>query len=574
MRLRRYTLSFLFLLIFPLSLSFLAYDCNNPQSIGIFGLKDQNTCSNIIGEIKSNGMRDATIVQMPGFYMVKARMLISERKTDYIYCTYSRSRTMRVLPESYSGFDTFKITTRQGRQAMHTGRISIGKQTVELELNSEHIILDSTGIDSEGYCITYSIKLEVTIYKFKLLETEIKVVLNNKGEYVKLSNFDDDIQEVSAIGYGYLQDGTFIGWDPIDIRSCPWEKVYTGESEEFISKHHGKVALFKEIGASFILRKQVTICKNKVTTTNDERIFLIEGNHLEGADLYSLSYGSWRTLILSTVQFVENLQINLLNNITTAISYNECKLNAKIMKEIIYGSVSSPSEIGYRLTGKLGTMAVVSGEALQILMCKGVEVKLRESNECYTEIPVSTLNSSTYDRKELFMDPVTKVVTDSSSILSCADIRNPYFTIRGQWYKMGPRLLTIPTPKKLGSLRSLKTMDIEVIKGLYPHEVTDTMEGINKHSNNQRRIWNKVYNTINRNENVEEQFTGWKFGMTDVMHRMTVWGILTGIILWCGVMTATIAYLFCSNKFRVQRIRQTNMTHEHDEYVQEQQGNE
>ena len=283
--------------------------------------------------------------------------------------------------------------------------------------------------------------------------------------------------------------------------------------------------------------------------------------------MYPLSYGSWRTLILSTVQFVENLQMNLLNNITTAISYN-----AKIMKEIIYGSESSPSEIGYRLTGKLGTLAIVSGEALQILMCKRIEVRLRESNECHTEIPVSTLNSSTYDRKELFMDPVTKVITDSPTILPCADIRNPYFTIRGQWYKMGPRFLTIPTPKKLSSLRSLKSLDIEVIKGLYPHEVTDKMEGINRHSNNQRRIWNKVYNTINKNENEEHQFAGWKFGITDVMHQMTVWGILTGTILWCSIMTATIAYILCSNKFRTHSVRQTNMAHEHDENVQEQDG--
>lgn len=526
---------FLLALLFTNITAFQAYDCHHPKSLGIYELKNEIECNDILGTSRLVGTKEATLVQMPGYYDIKGKLLTSSLKIDKVYCSYFFNRVMRIIPEAYVGFETIRLNRGDGLHLMQTGSISIANQVVNIGLNEETIIVDKTMVGSEGYCRTFGEKVDVNIYKIKLEEVDIRVKVNRQGKQTGISIYGDDLFEIDSKGYGYLGDGSLVTWDPAEIRVCPWEKVYSGYYEEFVTKGNNTVALFSEISASVIFAGKGSICGHKVQLTNSDRLFLLAGIHTTDADLNTLGFGSWKLLLLSTVSFVENLQVKILNNITRAISFNECKLNAKLMQEIVHEARASPEEIGFKLTGQPGTLAIVSGAALHLMVCPVIEVKLREVDTCYTEIPVTktnlTLNTGL---SNAFMDPVTRVISDSSSVIECNDVKNPYFNIRGQWYRLGPKLQVTPQPKKLpDSLTNLLEIDTTELKGLYPHELTDKMENFNEFHSRKHLVINKLLNTVQKVGYDKVRNTEWHIVGFNIHIHLLLLYITAGIyFLW------------------------------------------
>ena len=542
------SISLLFLLLCSVAhiVSFQAYDCTHPHSLGIYKLTAEQECVNILENASKTDSKEGTLIQMPAYYVIKGKLLTTLRKIDRVYCTYYRSRTMRMIPEAYIDFVPFKLSRGEGLNLLHTGSVRLDNKLARVGLNEDTIVVTGQGVDSEGYCVSYSSKLDVTIYKLRLEEVEIRVRIGYTGFLEGMSLFEEDIEEWDLKGFGYLGDGSMVMWNPRDIRACPWERVFSGVYEEFVTKSNTTVALFNQIGASIILKGQKYLCGQHVLSTNNDRLYMLGGLHQTDINISDLGYGSWSTLILSTVQFVENLQVKLLNNLTKVIAFNECKLNAKLLNEIVYGAKTSPEQIGYKLTGKYGTLAIISGAALHLMVCRNVEVKLRDTDSCYTEIPVTMINGTIGMKDEYFIDPITRVLSDSSTRLSCSDVRNPYFSIRGSYYKLGPKLQLVPKPKNLPEvLKSLIAVDTTDIKGLYPHELTEKMESTNAFHMRKKRVMNQFINLVGSDVNVQEGSLLGTWELFDTMGYRLIYGFLSLNLIWTLILTLFTIYNNC-----------------------------
>jgi hypothetical protein len=180
------------------------------------------------------------------------------------------------------------------------------------------------------------------------------------------------------------------------------------------------------------------------------------------------------------------------------------------------------------------------------MVCRETEVKLRDDLKCYTDIPVALVNTSN-DNAIHFMNPITRVLSDTSMIVACVDIKNPYFKIRGNWYKRGPELQIVPQPTKLPQvLRMFQEIDISEIKGLYPHELTDKMENGNNYHRNQHAINNQLYNLLSsNNKGSNELFPYTMFNVFHPVTHITLYSVLLLNLTWTIVLTFILLRLCC-----------------------------
>ena len=281
------------------------------------------------------------------------------------------------------------------------------------------------------------------------------------GRTLSVKIFGERVLEKSTKGDGYLRDGTFISWDPETLRRCPWEKIYSGVYDEYKTSINKTLAVFTELGITVQVAGKRRVCGVLVSESSDSQIFISLEEHPVDFENNPLQYGSWTTLILSASQFVETKNNLLLNNISSTISFNQCILEQKIQRDIVFGAKTDPEMVAYRLSGKKGFVINIAGIALQVQRCEIVEARLRAEEKCNLDITVPILGTN----KTSYMDPVTHVMRETTSQLPCDDTQNPYFQIREQWYRLTPSLQIIPDPPRLPSdLRKVIEAQPTVIK--------------------------------------------------------------------------------------------------------------
>ena len=214
--------------------------------------------------------------------------------------------------------------------------ISLGAAQGNLVPGFDQTLIDSAEIDEKGFCESYSTTIEVWVYRIRLSEVEMDVEVGVDGRTLSVNVFGERVLEKSTKGDGYLRDGTFISWDPETLRRCPWEKIYSGVYDEYKTSINKTLAVFTDLGITVQVAGKKRVCGVLVSESSDSQIFISLEEHPVDFETNPLQYGSWTTLILSASQFVETKNNLLLNNISSTISFNQCILEQKIQRDIVF----------------------------------------------------------------------------------------------------------------------------------------------------------------------------------------------------------------------------------------------
>lgn len=100
-----------------------------------------------------------------------------------------------------------------------------------------------------------------------------------------------------------------------------------------------------------------------------------------------------------------------------------------------------PDETAYAFMKQPGYMAVIAGEVIHLIKCTPVEVRLRSTEECYKELPV------TYHNKSVFLTPKTWIITKEASVTDFNEFIPHMYYLHGTWYRATSKLVeTIPSP--------------------------------------------------------------------------------------------------------------------------------
>lgn len=88
-------------------------------------------------------------------------------------------------------------------------------------------------------------------------------------------------------------------------------------------------------------------------------------------------------------------------------------------------------------------LAATASEVVHILKCIPVEVKLRKTSGCYSELPVEFRNIS------YFLTPKSRIITQHGSERDCSDFLPVMYQIEDAWIAFNPRPTAAITPQSL-----------------------------------------------------------------------------------------------------------------------------
>lgn len=126
------------------------------------------------------------------------------------------------------------------------------------------------------------------------------------------------------------------------------------------------------------------------------------------------------------------------------LSTQRCLTERRALLTMLSLAYLNPVEFAYSYTGTSGYTAVIAGEVIHLLTCLPVEVTVRNTARCYTELPVLWNNHS------LFMTPRTRILQNRGTEISCSSILPPMYQLHQKWYAFLPRITAEPEPTILG----------------------------------------------------------------------------------------------------------------------------
>lgn len=110
------------------------------------------------------------------------------------------------------------------------------------------------------------------------------------------------------------------------------------------------------------------------------------------------------TYVNSKFIYVEKHIRTQITNLHKDIMVQKCEMEKQVITNALSQAYLQPMEFAYTLMKGPGYMSVMGGEAIHIIKCIPVEVKLELSDNCYQELPVSFRNQ-TY-----FLHPKTHIL--------------------------------------------------------------------------------------------------------------------------------------------------------------------
>src|SRR6201998_285738 len=108
-------------------------------------------------------------------------------------------------------------------------------------------------------------------------------------------------------------------------------------------------------------------------------------------------------------------------------------IERQILQNALTLASIAPDEMAYRVMKEPGYTAVTSGEVIHVVKCVPVECKIRQTDHCYNELPVSHRNAS------LFLLPRSRILTKTGTARDCKDLLPVMYKIHGAWFRLTPK---------------------------------------------------------------------------------------------------------------------------------------
>ena len=149
------------------------------------------------------------------------------------------------------------------------------------------------------------------------------------------------------------------------------------------------------------------------------------------------------TYINSKFVFLDRTIGKRLEDLHYFLSHQRCMTERKTLTTLLELAGVSPSEFAYAYTEEPGYTANVVGEVIHLVQCHPVEVTIRRTGRCYSELPV------TWNNKSVFMAPKTRLIQSHGIEITCSAIVKPMYRLHDNWYALTPDIVRAPAPHQL-----------------------------------------------------------------------------------------------------------------------------
>jgi len=114
------------------------------------------------------------------------------------------------------------------------------------------------------------------------------------------------------------------------------------------------------------------------------------------------------------------------------IMEQKCALKQQILRNALSLASIAPDEMAFRIMKGPGYTAVTTEEVIHLMKCVPVECKIRQTKECYHELPVAHRNAS------LFLLPRSRILAKNGTPRECSGLLPVMYKIQGVWFRMTP----------------------------------------------------------------------------------------------------------------------------------------
>lgn len=240
-------------------------------------------------------------------------------------------------------------------------------------------------------------------------------------------------------------DGMTTYWSTLPIDSCQFNRydvLYQGPayrlSSTSMQKETPTIYTVTTKDTTFALAKtnEFNLCGYKILRTEHPKLFILEtqpGRTFKVHSKVSIDNLDIFSYVNSKFIYVEKHLKTQLTQLYRDIMEQKCALERQILENALSLASIAPDEMAHRIMKTPGYTAIMAGEVIHLIKCVPVECRIRQTNVCYNELPV------THQNRSLFLLPRSRILTKSGTIKDCNELLPTMYKIHNTWYRMLPR---------------------------------------------------------------------------------------------------------------------------------------
>ena len=188
------------------------------------------------------------------------------------------------------------------------------------------------------------------------------------------------------------------------------------------------------------------LCGYTLLSTEHPKLFLLEttkGNTFISKRKTAVENLDIFTYVNSKFVYVEKHIKRQMTALYHDVLTQRCTTEKKVIENALSLATLLPDEFAYTITKTPGHMALIAGEAVHIVKCVPVQVKIRHTTECYSELPVWQGN------RTAFLTPKTHILTQHGNHRECSAVLPTLYYIDGLWHKFVLKPMEAIAPQEL-----------------------------------------------------------------------------------------------------------------------------
>lgn len=333
-----------------------------------------------------------------------------------------------------------------------TGTVFLGNNALltDLKINATayHAITFAGTLGVDGTCTGTQFSDPYGTWDNVVVQASIKITLREfQGTIARKSNdiiLPSGTRCKASRGNCLDSDGSETYWLLLPVDHCHfghYDLLYDGIAYKLTTKTGQDAPVIytvttKETTFALTKASDTNLCGYNIINTEHPKLFLLEvnkGQSFKTRSQISVNNLDIFTYVNSKFVYVEKHMKTQLTQLYRDIMQQKCALEKQVLENALSLSSIAPDEMAFRLMRSPGYTAITAGEVIYIAKCIPVQCRVRQTKNCYNELPVSHGNNSYY------LSPRSRILLKSGTARDCSDVLPPMYQIHGTWFRMMPR---------------------------------------------------------------------------------------------------------------------------------------
>lgn len=252
-------------------------------------------------------------------------------------------------------------------------------------------------------------------------------------------------------------DGAETYWTTQPVDSCHFDRydiLFEGTAVKLSPRPNQTSAIIYTVttgDTTFALTKtdEFDLCGYHLSRTEHPKLLILETQRgrtfkirsriaVDNLDIFSY--------VNSKFIYVEKHMKTQLTRLYRDVMEQKCALERQILQNALSLSSIAPDEMAFRIMKTAGYTAVTTGEVIHLIKCVPAVCKIRHTEGCYNELPV-THNNNSY-----FLLPRSRILVRKGTHRECNDLLPTMYEVDGTWFRITNRPIEVLPPPTIQPL--------------------------------------------------------------------------------------------------------------------------